>query len=133
MIKKNEEYIVDIIDYGMNGEGVAKIDNFAIFIPNAMKGEKVKILIVKVLSSHAYGKVLDILEKSPYRVKEDCSTYKRCGGCTLRHIDYEETLNIKQNMVQNLFNKTFKENKINVNSVREIHIIIEIKHNIQLE
>ena len=114
-IRKNEEYIVDIIDYGMEGEGVAKIDNFTVFIPNAMKNEKVKIIIVKVLSSHAYGKLVEIIEKSPYRVESDCTTYKRCGGCNLRHIDYEETLNIKQNMVQNLVNKTLKE-KIKVKS-----------------
>lgn len=108
-IKKNEEYIVNIIDYGMDGEGVAKIQDFTIFIPNAMKDEKVKIRIVKVLSSYAYGKVITILEKSPYRVESDCATYQRCGGCNLRHIEYEETLNIKQNMVQNLVNKTVKE------------------------
>ena len=113
-IKKNEEYVVDIIDYGKEGEGVAKIDNFTIFIPNAMKDEKVKIIIVKVLSSYAYGKVIEIIEESPYRVDSDCATYKRCGGCDMRHIDYEETLNIKQNMVQNLVNKTLNK-KIQVN------------------
>lgn len=105
-IRKNEEYIVDIIDYGMDGEGVAKIQDFTVFVPNAMKGEKVKILIVKVLSSYAYGKLLTILEKSSYRIESDCATYQRCGGCNLRHIDYEETLNMKQEMVQNLVNKT---------------------------
>lgn len=113
-IKKNEEYIVDIIDYGMNGEGIAKINDFTIFIPYAMKGEKVKIIIVKVLSSYGYGKVVEILEKSPFRVEEDCSTYKRCGGCDLRHIDYEETLNIKQKNVQNLVSKTFNGANIKV-------------------
>ena len=112
-IKKNEEYIVDIIDYGMNGEGIAKINDFTIFIPYAMKNEKVKIIIVKVLSSYGYGKLVEILKKSPFRVEEDCSTYKRCGGCDLRHIDYEETLNIKQKMVQNLVNKTLTK-KVNV-------------------
>ena len=110
ILKKNEEYIVDIIDYGMNGEGIAKIDNFTIFIPNAMQGEKVKIVIVKVLSSHAFGKVIEIINKSEYRVEPDCLTYKRCGGCDLRHIDYDETLKIKQNMVQNLVNKTLNSN-----------------------
>ncbi len=109
-IKKNEEYIVNIIDYGMEGEGIAKIENFTVFIPNAMKGEKVKILIVKVLSSYAYGKLLEIIEQSPYRIESDCATYQRCGGCSLRHIDYEETLNIKQNMVQNLVSKTLNKN-----------------------
>jgi len=112
-VEKNKEYIVDIIDNGFEGEGIAKIDNFTIFIPNVIKGEKIKILIVKVLSSHAFGKVVEILEASEYRIKEDCTTYKRCGGCNLRHIDYEETLNIKQNAVQSLVNKTLN-NKIEV-------------------
>ena len=113
-VEKNKEYIVDIIDTGFQGEGIAKIDGLTIFIPNAMKGEKLKILIVKVLSSHAFGKIVEIIEKSPYRIESDCTTYKRCGGCSLRHIKYEETLKMKQNAVQSLVNKTLA-NKIKVN------------------
>ena len=112
-LQKNQEYIVDIIDNGFEGEGIAKIDGFTIFIPGAIKGEKVRILIVKVLSSHAFGKLLEILEASKYRQEADCSTYKRCGGCNLRHIKYEETLKMKQNAVQSLVNKTLK-NKLQV-------------------
>ena len=112
-IEKNKEYIVDIIDNGFQGEGIAKIDNFTIFIPNAIKGEKIKVLIVKVLSSHAFGKIVEIIDKSDYRKESDCTTYKRCGGCSLRHIDYKQTLKMKQNAVQSLVNKTLK-NKINV-------------------
>ncbi len=109
-MKKNEEYIVDIIDNGYEGEGIAKIDNFTIFIPGAIKGEKVKVVIVKVTSSFAYGKILEILEKSTDRVADvDCSTYKRCGGCNLRHINYAKILELKKNTVQNLVNKTLKE------------------------
>ena len=105
-VKKNQEYVVDIIDNGFEGEGIAKIDNFTIFIPGAIKGEKVKILIVKVLSSHAFGKVIEIMQKSENRIESDCKTYKRCGGCSLRHIQYAETLNMKRNAVQSLVNKT---------------------------
>ncbi len=104
-MQKNEEFIVDIIDNGYQGEGIAKIDNLTVFIPGAIKGEKVKILIVKVLSSHAFGKIIEIVKKSDYRAKVDCKTYKRCGGCNLRHIRYNETLLIKRNIVQNLVNK----------------------------
>ena len=82
-VKKNETYIVEIIDNGYEGEGIAKIEGFTIFIPNAIKGEKVKILIVKVLSSHAFGKIIEIVESSKQRVESDCTTYKRCGGCNL--------------------------------------------------
>ncbi len=105
-IQKNKEYIVEIIDNGFEGEGIAKIDDYTIFIPGAIKGEKIKVLIVKLKTSYAFGKIIEIIEKSKYRIDADCATYKRCGGCNLRHVDYEETLNMKQNAVQSLVNKT---------------------------
>ena len=40
MIKKNDEIIVDIVDNGFQGEGIAKSDGITIFIPNVIKGEK---------------------------------------------------------------------------------------------
>ena len=109
-VKKNYKYIVDIIDNGFEGEGIAKIDNFTIFIPGAIKGERIKVLIVKVLVSHAFGKVVEILKKAESRTESDCHTYKRCGGCNLRHIKYEETLKVKRNAVQSLVNKTLETN-----------------------
>lgn len=115
-VEKNKEYTVEIMDNGFQGEGIAKIDNFTVFIPNAIKGEKVKILIVKVLSSHAFGKIIEIITPSKNRIESDCTTYKRCGGCNLRHVKNEETLKIKQNAVQSLVNKTLK-NKIQVEEV----------------
>lgn len=112
-VQKNKEYIVDIIDNGFEGEGIAKIENFAIFIDGAIKGEKCRILIVKITSSHAFGKLLEVIEPSEFRCQPDCDGYKRCGGCNLRHIEYEETLNIKAQKVQNLVNKTLS-NSIDV-------------------
>ena len=112
-IKKNEEYIVDIIDNGFEGEGIAKIKDFTIFIPGAIIGEKVKIHILKVNSSYAFAKIIEIIEKSKNRVDTNCNTYEKCGGCNLRHICYEETLNMKRNSVQSLVNKTLS-NKLNV-------------------
>ena len=108
-VKKNEEYKVEIIDQGTEGEGIAKIDGFTIFVPETLKGESVRILIVKVLSSHAFGKVTEILKQSPYRTSADCQTYPRCGGCKLRHVAYEETLRMKQEKVQNLAHKMLKQ------------------------
>lgn len=115
-IQKNQEYIVEIIDNGFEGEGIAKIDGFTVFIPNAIKGERIKILIVKVNKNFAYGKILEILEPSQMRVEEDCKTYKLCGGCNLRHIKYEDTLKIKKAIVQNCLYKELKRN-IEVNDV----------------
>lgn len=112
-VQKNQEYVVEIIDNGYEGEGIAKIDNFTIFVPGTLKGELVKILIVKVLSSHAYGKMIELIKESKERQNVDCATYKRCGGCNLRHVRYQQTLKMKQNAVQSLVNKTLK-NKVQV-------------------
>lgn len=110
-VKKNEKYIVDIVDNGFGGEGIAKIDGFTIFIPNAIKGEKCEILIVKVLASQAYGKLLQIIKESEDRTEVDCNTYHRCGGCDLRHMTYKSTLELKREAVQSLINKGL-QNKI---------------------
>ena len=108
-VEKNKEYVVDIIDNGFEGEGIAKIEGYTIFIAGAIKGEQCNILILKVTSSHAFGKIIEILKKSDKRQKEDCKTYKQCGGCVLRHIEYQTTLEMKKNMVQSLVNKTLQE------------------------
>jgi len=108
-LEKNQEYVVEIIDHGYEGEGIAKIGTIPVFIPNVLKGEVCKIVIVKVLSSYAYGKVIEIQKASQDRVEPDCTSEKRCGGCDLRHIAYPRTLKIKREIVQNLVNKTLKQ------------------------
>lgn len=100
MINKNEEYIVEIIDNGYQGEGIAKIDGMTVFIDNVLKGEKVKIKILKVLKNQAYAKAIEIIEESVNRSKSDCEPYGKCGGCNLRHINYQETLNLKKSIVE---------------------------------
>lgn len=108
-VNKNEEYIVDIIDNGFEGEGIAKINGYTIFVPSAIKGERVKILILKTTKSHAFAKLIQIMDKSEDRAEVDCNSYKRCGGCNLRHIKYEKTLELKKDIVQNLVNKSLKK------------------------
>lgn len=98
--KKNMELVVDIISEGYEGEGVAKPEGFPIFIPGALKGEKVRIILVKVNKSHGFGKLTDILEPSEYRTEPVCPIYKKCGGCQLQHMNYEEQLRFKKNRVK---------------------------------
>ncbi len=108
-VRKNEEYIVDIIDNGFQGEGIAKVEGYTIFVSNAIKGEKVKVLILKTTASHAFAKIIEIIDKSNDRKDTDCGSYKRCGGCNLRHMNYLKTLELKKEIVQNLVNKSLKE------------------------
>jgi len=116
MLKKNEEYVVEIIDNGYQGEGIAKIENIPVFVEGAIKGEQIKIKIVKVLSNFAYGKILEILKQSDNRTEPDCTNFKRCGGCNLRHIKYEETLKLKKAIVENCLYKSLNK-AIQVNDV----------------
>lgn len=104
-LNKNQIYEVDIIDNGFKGEGIAKIDGFTVFISNAIKGERVRIKILKVLSSHAFAKIEEILKKSPDREMEDCSTYLQCGGCAMRHMTYKKSLEIKETAVKSTLKK----------------------------
>lgn len=106
MIKKNDEYIVEIIDNGYQGEGIAKIDGMTVFIDNVLKDEKVKIKILKVLKSQCYAKVLEIIEKSENRSNSDCLSYGKCGGCNLRHMNYQETLNLKKAIIETNLKKS---------------------------
>lgn len=104
-IKKNEEYIVEIVDNGFEGEGIAKISGQVVFVPGAIKGEKVKIKILKVNTNLAYAKILEILEKSPHRIEPNCDTYEKCGGCNLRHMKYDDTIEMKKRAVENTLKK----------------------------
>ena len=116
MIKKNEVYDVTIVDDGFQGEGIAKVDNFLIFVQGAIKNEKVQIKILKVQSSFAFGKIIKIIKPVEYRVKEDCEEYNKCGGCNLRHLKYDYTLKIKKSIVENCLYKQLNR-KIEVNDV----------------
>ena len=70
-VEKNKEYEVEIIDNGYEGEGIAKINDFTIFIQGAIKGEVCKILIVKVNKTFAFGKIIEIIKKSEKRVEAE--------------------------------------------------------------
>ena len=107
-VKKNEDYEMTIDNMGYDGEGVGKIDNFTVFVAGAIIGEKVIVKIVKISKRFAFGKLLEIIEKSIDRVEPVCDIYKNCGGCNIQHIDYEAQLDFKTNRVIQVINRIGK-------------------------
>jgi len=99
-MKANEEYNAIIEKVTNLGAGIARIDGFVVFIEDSCPQDKLKIKITKVNKNHAYGEILEIIEPSPYRVKPFCPMYKACGACQLQFVNYEEQLNIKQEITQ---------------------------------
>ena len=99
-LAKNQEHIVAIEGYGEGGMGVARIDGRVVFVHGALRGETCRVLILKTLKSVAFAKVLEVIEPSGARVESDCPYFPRCGGCTYRHMSYEEELRLKKQRVQ---------------------------------
>lgn len=99
-LAKNQEHTVTIEGYGEGGMGVARIDGRVVFVHGALRGEKCRVLILKTLKSVAFAKVLEVIEPSGARIESDCPYFPRCGGCTYRHMSYEEELRLKKQRVQ---------------------------------
>ncbi len=101
MIKKNDILSVFIEDMGSEGEGVAKVDGYALFIKDAIKGDKVKVKVMKASKNYGYARIEEIVEPSPDRVEPVCKEARRCGGCQIQEMDYNAQLLFKQNKVKN--------------------------------
>ena len=99
-LAKNQEHTVTIEGYGEGGMGVARIDGRVVFVHGALRGETCRVLILKTLKSVAFAKVLEVIEPSSERMESDCPYFPRCGGCTYRHMSYEEELRLKKQRVQ---------------------------------
>jgi len=104
-LKKNDEIELEIIDNGINLEGIARHENKVVFIPGAIKGERILTKIIKVNNSFCIGKMIDIVSKNNSRVDPICGAYKRCGGCSGQHIEYNSQLQIKKELVKNTLAK----------------------------
>ena len=114
MLLKNEIYEARIEDYTAEGQGVAKIEGCAVFVPNAIAGELCQIRIEKVGKTWAAGKIVQILEKSPHRINRECPVAKLCGGCDFWHMDYEEETRLKAERVRQCLNRIGGESLENV-------------------
>ena len=110
MLIKNEIYEAQIVDYTSEGQGIAKVDGCAVFVPNAIAGERCRIRIEKVGKTWAAGKIVEILEKSPHRINRACPVAKLCGGCDFWHMDYEEETRLKAERVRQCLNRIGGEN-----------------------
>lgn len=105
MLTKNQIYEAIVTDYTAEGQGVAHVEGCAVFLPNAIAGERVRLRIEKAQKTWAAGKIVEILEKSPHRVNRECPVAKLCGGCDFWHMDYEEETRLKAERVKACLNR----------------------------
>ena len=97
--RKNDIVTLEIVDCGTDGEGIGKADGFTVFVKDAVIGDIVTAKIMKAKKNYGYGRLMEILKPSPYRVESVCPSARQCGGCQLQAVSYEEQ-------------KVFKEKKL---------------------
>ena len=97
--RKNDIVTLEIVDCGTDGEGIGKADGFTVFVKDAVIGDTVTAKIIKAKKNYGYGRLMEILKPSPYRVEPVCPSARQCGGCQLQAVSYEEQ-------------KVFKEKKL---------------------
>ena len=99
--KKNQIVELYIDDIGNEGEGIGHIDGYALFLKDAVIGDKVRAKIIKTKKNYGFARVEEVIEASKDRVSPRCSKARQCGGCTLQHLAYEKQLEYKFNKVKN--------------------------------
>ncbi len=105
MLEEGQITEVEIIDLNHTGQGVAKVDNFVVFVDGAIEGDIAEIKITCKKKNFAVGKLIKISRYSKNRINPACVNFHQCGGCQLMHMNYKEQLNYKKNRVINELNR----------------------------
>ena len=126
-MKLKDKYRVEIIDEDNIGNGISKVDNFVIFINNALKGEILDIEITKINKHYAVGKILNIVKKSNKRIDVVCKYYNSCGGCNFLHTTYENEIENKINYLEKLFQTkiNYLNNSSNLNYRNKVTLHVD--------
>ncbi len=108
MVEKNKNYIIDITGMTHEGQGVGRVNGFTVFADGALEGEQVEVKIVKVNKSFAFGKLIRLLKPSTNRTEPFCGAFRRCGGCSLQHMEYKAQLEYKTKLVKDVLKRIGK-------------------------
>lgn len=96
---------------------MAKVEGYPIFVPNGLPGETAKIKVIKVNKGYGFGRLIEMVNPSQYRIDAPCSIYKQCGGCQLQHLSYEGQLHFKEKQVRDVLQRIGKLEDVKVHPV----------------
>ena len=99
MLKKDDEVIITIESMGTEGEGIGRYEGLTLFVKDAVKGDKVRVKVMKMKKTYGYARLMEIIESSQFRVEPRCPVARQCGGCTIQHVDYDYQLKFKEDKV----------------------------------
>lgn len=85
-----------VVDLTHDARGVARIDGKAVFVRDALPGERVMIRRTGRHRGHDEAELVSVLEPAPGRVEPRCPHFGLCGGCALQHLEPDAQLAFKQ-------------------------------------
>ncbi|MDO5725697.1 MAG: class I SAM-dependent RNA methyltransferase [Tissierellia bacterium] len=105
---------IKIEDYSATGSGVGRVEDLVYFVDKTVVGDKILAEIIKKKKNYAIAKKIDIIEKSPLRIKSDCKYFEQCGGCSFRNISYNDSLEFKKNYAKDILKKFADIKNLNI-------------------
>ena len=100
-----------VLDMNSEGNGICKHNGAVVFVPETVTGDTVRAKITRIEKNYAMADCLEIIEFSDKRREADCPCYRKCGGCTLRHVKRETELTIKENTVKQALRRMYLNDK----------------------
>jgi len=98
-IRKGHQITLGVETLAFGGRGVARVDNYVIFVDGGLPGQEVRARITKKKKGFAEARVLEVVKQSPEIVEARCPHFGVCGGCRFQNLDYEAQKKYKQSQV----------------------------------
>jgi 23S rRNA (uracil1939-C5)-methyltransferase len=98
--QKGDTLELDIQKMTYGGQGLARIDNFVIFIRGAIPGDRVRAVIYTKRKGFAEARITELLSSSAARVEAPCPYSPYCGGCQWQNVRYEAQLAYKKAFIE---------------------------------
>jgi len=96
---------LDITTIAFGGDGVGRLENFVVFVPFVLAGERVEAEIVEVKRRYATADLVRVITPSPRRVEPACPYFMRCAGCQYQHAEYALQLELKRSQIRDVFQR----------------------------
>ena len=117
MVEKDKTYILEVEGFANEGKSIARIDNFVIFIDNAIPGDTAEVKIYKKKKDYAFGKAIKIIKESEKRVTPKCKYFGVCGGCKWQNLNYKYQTDYKKDSICDTFERIGKIKSPIINDV----------------
>lgn len=98
----HQEIELTIENLSNQGDGVGRVDNWVVFVPYTLPGERVRARVYRNDKNCSSADLVEVLEASPDRVEPRCPVFGYCGGCQYQHLNYEAQLKWKTEQVADL-------------------------------